>query len=172
MAVIYYPQNTNADTTCDFGTGTPYDLSKTAGTPTTHTVDTSGLTAWTVALTYNMVVTGDSPSGNTYDFSISLATVTNSEVRLRIYEVNSSCTLIDLTGLSATYSSSGTYTGTLTMAIGSWTTGTRLELQVEMQRASTHGTRQVIVDVQTANTYIQGNSFGGAGGGVKTGSVL
>lgn len=172
MAIIYYPQDTNVDTTCDWGVGTPKDLSKSAGTPTTQTIDTSSITSWTVAWTYNMVVSGDSPSGNTYDFSVSLATVTNSEVRLRAFEIASGCSANDLTGYSATYSSSGTYTGTLTMTIGSWTTGTRLELHVEVQRTATHGTRQVIIDVQTANTYIQGNSFGGAGGGVQTGAVL
>jgi hypothetical protein len=173
MATKYYALNTNADTLCDYATGTPYDLATSTGTPTTHTVDTSGISSWQTVLTYDINIGGGlMAGGDTINFSISLNTVTNSDVRLWIQYVDVSCvpSATSTAPYSTTWTTSGVKTGSLTMSsLGG--TPIRFRLLVDAQRNLNHGTRNVIVDVESTSTYIEG-PWGGAGPTVKTGSVL
>jgi len=172
MATKYYPQDTNADTTCDYGAVSgDHDLSTTAGTPTTHTTDTSGISSWQVVRSYQLNIgTGLMASSDVINFSISLNTVTNSDVRIQMWYIDSSCTPVAASGYSSTWTASGTQTGSLTMSTLAGTPE-RIELRVEAQRNLTHGTRSITIDVQSSNTWIEG-PWGGAGGGGRVQMVL
>ena len=158
MATKYYAKDANTDTNCDYVTGTPYDLATSTGTPTTHTVDTSGIASWQTVLTYDLNIgTGLMSAGDVINFSISLNSVSNSDVRLwlQYVAVTPGCTIV--TSSTAPFSSTWSAAG--------------VRLLVDMQRNTTHGSRSVIVDVESTNTWIEG-PWGGAGPTTKTGSVL
>lgn len=156
MPTSYYPQNTNTDGTCDAGAASgDHDMAKTAGTPTTHTTDTTGITSFTLDRSYQIDVSGDSPAtgSRTYNLSISVNTINRTDLRFRIAAV-------DTTGCARTYSSySSTYTTaavhTFSLTLNFAATDEHLELQVECQENTTHGGRDYTLDVQSSNTWVE-----------------
>jgi hypothetical protein len=158
MPTKYYPQNTNTDTNCDeIGDATnDHDMSKTVGTSTTHTVDTTGMTSFTLIKTYQLDVSGDSPifGSQTYNLSISINAISRTDVRFNISSVDrTGCLPGGTSSYSATFTTATTHTFSLTL---SFATGDEdLELRVEAQQNSTHGGRSITLDVQDANTWVE-----------------
>jgi len=170
VATKYYPQNSNT-VSCDYPVGSPHDLATTAGTPTTHTDDTSGISAWTTIRTYQLNVgTGLMSSGDTLNFSLSINTISNTDVRVWAFYVDGSCSSVGLTGYSATFTTATTHTGSLTMSSIS-PGGTHICLVVDAQRNLSHGTRSVTLDIQSSSTWIEA-PWGGTPAAVKTPAVL
>lgn len=162
MAQTYYPQDSNTDTTCDYGSSAyaDHDMSKTTGTSTTHDVtDASG--SFTVQRTYAIDVSGDgiTTGSQSYDVSLSINSLNKSNVRVRLAAVDTSGCARTYSGYSTTWTSSGVQTDTLTLNFAA--TDEMLELQVEVQ--NTGKGNSCIIDVQDANTFVTAPT-GGAGG--------
>lgn len=162
MATKYYPQNSNT-VSCDYPVGTPHDLAVAAGTPTTHTDDTSGIGSWTTIRSYQLNIgTGLMAGGDILNFSLSINTISNTDVRVWARYVDSVCGNSAFSGFSSTFTTAAVHTGSLTMSSPLATTPLQICLIVDAQRNLTHGTRSVTIDVQSSNTWIEG-PWGGAG---------
>ena len=91
----WYLKNTNVDTEYDYGANHgDHDLATSYGTSTTHYSDVSKETYWAVVRSYQIQGTGKyALSGEKYLCSISLNTVTNADIRFKIWILDSSGTI-------------------------------------------------------------------------------
>ena len=133
-------------------------MSKTQGTSTTHTTDAAGLTTWTEVRSYQINVTGDSPvTGSlSYDLSIDLITITKADCRFRIRSVDdAACTRTNSSGYQ-TYVGGVDAAGikTFSLTLNFTAADEDLELTMEVQENTTHGTRQIQINVQDADTWV------------------
>ena len=98
MPTKYYPQNTDVDTNCNFGSNVgDHDLSKTQGTTTGHGPDdVSAITSFNQRRSYQVDVSGDSPlfSSQTYNLSIDLSLFRNTNLRFQLGSVDRTGCLI------------------------------------------------------------------------------
>ena len=153
MPTTYYPQNTNTDATCDYGAVQgDHDMAKTAGTPTTHNMASASAT-YTVERSYQIDVSGDSPTtgSQTFNCSVSINTIKKLDVRFRLAAVDTTGCARTYSGYSSVYTTTGTKTFSLTLNFGAG--DEHLELQVESQ--NTGKGYDGIIDVQDSNTWVQ-----------------
>jgi hypothetical protein len=158
MAITYYPQNSNTDTGCDntAGANNPHDMSKTQGTPTTHTNDLTGITAYRLERSYQIDVSGDTTlltGSQSYDVSLDFASSSRVNVRARLAAVDDTgCARTTSAYSSPMVNPSGIQTFSLTLNRAS--TDEDLELQIEAEQNNTHGTREFVLNVQDADTHV------------------
>lgn len=170
MAQRYFPQNANADAGCDAGAlsgAGDFDMSKTQGTTTTQTINVSGVTSYTLSRSYQIDATADSilTGSQTYDLSISINTLTKCDVRFRIAAVDDTGCARTFSGYQEYLSATGSGVKTFSLTLNKAASDEDLEIQVEARElAGSHGTKQVILDVQDANTWVDAPTAAPSGG--------
>jgi hypothetical protein len=162
VATKYFLRNVNVDTTCD-GTNTPLDLNQTQGTSTTQATTAGQHSAWTEMASFDVDVSGDSPStgSQTFDISVSINSIVGSdvEVRWRVQAIDDTgCSVTNSsTAYSSVYTTTGVKTDTLTLT---WSAGDeRLRLSVETRKINNHGNKDVTLDVNDTNSWVQANDW-------------
>lgn len=161
MPTKFYPQNANADTNCDLGTspGPDNDLSTTQGTSTTINYDVSTITALQDIGSFQMDVSGVSgysTTSGTYDYSLSVNSISNAEGQVYMACVDRTGCLPGSTSSvdpATPWTTSGTKTGSWTFAIKSGDED--LMFVLRGRETKTHGGRSITIDVQDANTWLQ-----------------
>jgi hypothetical protein len=154
VAIDYYLRNTNTDATCDAGAATAdYDLNKTQGSgPNSVGSGTFTSTSWVEYFTWDLVVSGDSPATGTHTVKVEISVATKCNIRWRIQEVSSGCSVLNSSGYSTTYSTIGTKSDSLTLT---WSTGDRLRLSVEAQHnAGGHGNATFSINTEDADSDV------------------
>jgi hypothetical protein len=167
MPQRYFPQNTDDDAGCNASAADgDHDLDKVQGTTTTHTSDVAGVTSYTLVRSYQIDITGDSilTGSQSYDLSISIATLSKCDVRFRIAGIDSGC-LPTISGWQEylVAAGAGVKTFSLTLNLGAGDEDLRIEVEAREESGS-HGTRQVILDVQDANTWVDAPTAATAAG--------
>jgi hypothetical protein len=162
VATKYFLRNVNVDTTCD-GTNTPLDLNQTQGTSTTQATTAGQHSAWTEMASFDVDVSGDSPStgSQTFDISVSINSIVGSdvEIRWRVQAIDDTgCSVTNSsTAYSSVYTTTGVKTDTLTLT---WSAGDeRLRLSVETRKINNHGNKDVTLDVNDTNSWVTANDW-------------
>ncbi len=153
MAVRYFPKNTNADTNCDAGSAADLDLSETQDTSTGQNIGSGGNVGYVEMAAYDIALAAR--DGTSYDFSIDITAISQTNVRWRIEEIAApaGCGTVQSSAYTTQEPASvGIATGTVSLA--AWTTGTRLRLSIETQQTSTCGLRRITINVNDADTFV------------------
>ncbi len=157
--VSLFLQNTTTQT----GTGgNIYDLSLAQGN--SGTVTSGGNNSQTLteelAFTRNISNLSSAISGNSFPVSLIVSGASsnnNFNARFRLQRINSSGAVQANTGYSAQFSSTGTYTATLSFTPAqTWVTTDRLRISIEVARNSSGSTaRTITVRTGNASSYVQ-----------------
>ena len=167
MAVRYFPQNSNADTGCDAATN-PHDMSKTQGTSTPHTTSSAGIATYSEQRSYQIDATADSitTGSQTYNLSVDITTLTKTDVRFRLRAVDDTgCTRTNSSGYQEYLLAAGAGIKTFSLTLDFTAADEDLELTMEIRETNAHGTREIIVNVQDADTWVDAPTA--AAGGSK-----
>ncbi len=154
MPTAYYLKDTNGQTTCDIGDGSDHDLSKTQGSATTATSINVNDTAFVRCMVFDLDVSADSPATGSHTVNVNINSFSGTvEARWRLVAVDDAgCSNVNTSGYSATYSSTGAKSDSLSLTWGA--SAERLRLEVEIRRSGGHGNVSITLDVNHANSYV------------------
>lgn len=158
MPTRYYPQNTNTDGNCDFGSNVAdHDLSKTQGTTTGHNDDVSTITSFSQRRSYQLDVSGDSPlfSSQTYNLSIDISLFRGTNLRFQICSVDRTGCLFGACSGTHTENDTGAAVKTFSLTLNFASGDEDLLLTVEGMEATNHGNRDYTIDVQDVDTWVE-----------------
>lgn len=154
MATTYYLRNTNADTSCD-ASAAPHDLSQTQGSgPNSATSGANGSNSFSEVMTFDVDASGDSPGSGAHSVQIEVTAMSaRAEAQFRVQAVNSSCSVLQSSAYSSTFTSTGTYS--LTTGSLPWAGANRLRVSIEIRRSSGPvDPKSLTVATESANSYI------------------
>jgi hypothetical protein len=132
-------------------------MSKTQGSSTTQISDSVSDTPFVEVLTFDIDVSGDSPSTGNHNVSVDVNAIDpGSTGRFRIQAIDDSGCGVSA---SSSYSSTFTTNGIKTLSATSLTWGAgdeRLRLSIELSRDSgQHGNKDITINVQDADTFVE-----------------
>jgi len=157
MSTKYFPQDANADTTCDT-TAKAQDMSKTQGTTTTSGSDSVSDTPFVEVHSFDIDATPDSPGSGSHDVSLDVNTMSAGATgRYRIQAVDDAgCGVSASSAYSANFTSATSFPHLLTGTSLAWAAGDeRLRLSVELSRDSgQHGGKSVTSNVQDVDSFV------------------
>ena len=153
MAIDYYLRNTNTDATCDAGASVAdYDLNKTQGSgPNTVASGPLTNTSYVEIFTWDIDVSGDSPATGSHTVKVNISAISKGNVRWRIQEVSSGCSVLNSSSYSTVYTSTGAKSDSLSLT---WSTGDRLRLSMEFQFTG-KGSGSVSISTEDASSVDQ-----------------
>ncbi len=130
-----------------------FDLSTTQGSPVSTLTGSLNDTVFTEVLRFQRTV-DDTVAGTSFPTSINISSLSGTvDVRWRVQRINSSGVVQASSAYSATVSTSGIKTETLSLST-TWATGDRLALSIEIARTGGHGSVSVNVEAQDADSFI------------------
>lgn len=158
MAIDYFLDDANVDTTCDAGAPDgDQDLNKTQPGSTTVVIDTSK-DAFEELATWDIDVSGDTPINGLHNVKVRIDAIAVGpvEIRWRLQAIDDTGCVTDN---SSAYSLIHTTAGNKAQGLSlTWDASSdRLRLSIEMRRSSGHSTVSATISTGNANSVIETN---------------
>lgn len=145
------------DTQTNPGTGgDTYDLSEEQGSPVATVNATINDTAYVEGARWQDTV-DDRVTDTSFPISVNVDSIAGTlDYHFRLQRVDSADNVIASSDYSTAFVDAGIKTFTIAFDAGTWATGDRLRLTVELRRTGGHGNVDINVSVQDADSYVDG----------------